>query len=82
MAGTTVRVTKETREALRELSEQAGESMQEVLARAVEAYRRQRILEETNAAYAALRNNPEAWREEQEERQAWEATLGDGLEPL
>jgi len=82
MAETTVRVTKETREALRELSEQAGESMQEVLARAVEAYRRQRMLEETNAAYAALRSNPEAWREEQEERQAWEATLGDGLGPL
>ena len=82
MAETTVRVTKETREALLELSEQAGESMQEVLARAVEAYRRQRMLEETNAAYAALRSNPEAWREEQEERQAWEATLGDGLGPL
>ncbi len=34
---------------------------------------------ETNAAYAELRANPEAWAEELAERKVWEATLVDGL---
>ena len=80
MASTTVRISQETRQVLRELAEQMGEPLHKVLARAVEAYRRQYILEMSNAAYAALRANQEAWREEQAEREEWEATLADGLE--
>ncbi|MGF1673200.1 MAG: type II toxin-antitoxin system ParD family antitoxin [Rivularia sp. (in: cyanobacteria)] len=41
---------------------------------------RQSFLELANKAYEALRNNPEAWEEELEERQLWEKTLADGLE--
>ena len=40
MAGTTVRITKETHAFLREMVDQAHEPMQEILARAVAAYRR------------------------------------------
>lgn len=80
MASTTVRVSQETREALRELAEQIGEPMHKVLAKALEAYRRQCILEKANAAYAALRADSEAWGEEQQERQGWDITLADGLE--
>ncbi len=36
--------------------------------------------EKTNRAYAALKANPRAWEQEQEERREWEATLQDGLE--
>lgn len=79
MASTTVRLTEETREALRQLSAQSGESMSSVVSKAVEAYRRRCILEQTNAAYAALRSDPDAWAEELEERRMWEATLLDGL---
>ena len=79
MPNTTVRVKEETRAALRELANQTNQSMQDVLARAVELYRRERILEETNAAYAALRADPQLWQEEQQERAAWDATLADGL---
>jgi hypothetical protein len=57
-----------------------GRTMQDVLAEAVEAYRRQRFLEGANAEYAALRADPTAWAEEQAERAAWDATLADGLE--
>jgi predicted transcriptional regulator len=78
--GATVRIKEETRTVLRELARQTNQPMQEVLARAVEAYRRQQMLAETNAAYAALRADPELWRAEQAERAAWEATLADGLE--
>jgi hypothetical protein len=80
MRGTTVRIKEETHAALRELAAQTQEPMQEVLARAVELYRRQRILELTNAAYAALRANPQQWQEVLDERAAWESTLSDGLD--
>ena len=45
-----------------------------------EEYRR-RLLEATNQAYAALRADPVAWAEECAEREAWDVTLLDGLEP-
>ena len=79
MKTTTVRVAEETQEKLRVLAEQRGESMQHVLAEAVESYRRQRMIEETNTRYAALRQNSDAWRQEQSERAAWDVTLADGL---
>ena len=52
--------------------------MHKVVAKAVEAYRRQRILEQANAGYGALRADPQAWREDQEERQEWDGTLAEG----
>ena len=80
MESVTVRVTKATREALREISQQRGETMQETLARAVEELRRKTFFEEVNRAYERLRGDPAAWQDELEERKAWEATLSDGLE--
>ena len=80
MTGTTVRIREETRTALRELARETNEPMQDLLAKAVEAYRRQRMIELTNAAYAALRADPRQWEEELQERAAWDATLADGLE--
>ncbi len=77
---TMVRVTDETRVALRYLAEDMNEPMQQVLAKAVEAYRRQRILEQTNAAYAVLRSDQQMWQEVLDERAAWDVTLADGLE--
>ena len=75
-----VRISKTTRETLRELAAQTGESMQTTPDKAIETYRRQCFLEEANVVFQALRRNPEAWKEEQEEREAWEGTLADGLE--
>ena len=79
MKTTTVRIEAQTQAKLRVLAEQSGASMQQVLGQAVEAYRRQRIIAETNAAYSALRNDPKAWSEERLERAAWDVTLADGL---
>lgn len=42
--------------------------------------RRRQFWEKFNAAYTALREDPEAWKEELEERALWEATLADGLD--
>lgn len=79
MKTTTVRVEERTQDTLKALAAESGASMQEVLARAVEAYRRQRLIDQTNTAYAALRGDPAAWQEEQAERTDWDATLSDGL---
>jgi hypothetical protein len=57
-----------------------GLQQQEVLDRAVEAYRRQIFLREANSAFALLRDNPKAWDAETEERQVWDVAVGDGVE--
>lgn len=77
---TTVRIDKGTAEALRALASEDQVPMQRLLAQLVEQYRRQRILDQTSAAYAALRADPDAWREEQEERALWDHALMDGIE--
>lgn len=80
MPTATVRVDEQTHSKLRELSCEMNVPMQDVLAKAVEAFRRQHFLEMANIEYAALRADPKAWAEEMEERRLFEATLLDDLE--
>ena len=80
MSTTTVRVRPETRDKLRELSEQSGRHIAEVLEEAVEQLRRRRFMEEVNQSFTQLRADPEAWAEELAERRETEGTLMDGLE--
>lgn len=80
MATTTVRARRETHEKLRRLSAESGKPIPEVLDEAVELLERERLLDATNAAFAALRRDPEAWEAELAERRLWEATLADGQE--
>jgi predicted transcriptional regulator len=80
IATTTMRVSFRARDLLLELAHTSGSSMQAVLEQALEQYRRQQLLEATNAAYAALRTAPEARTNLEQECLAWEQTLTDGLE--
>jgi predicted transcriptional regulator len=80
MASETVRIKPETHVKLKQLAEATGQSMPDVLDDAVEALRRQRLLEDTNQAYAALRSNSKAWQRELAERAIWNVSLADGLE--
>ncbi|MGQ9555392.1 MAG: toxin-antitoxin system protein [Anaerolineae bacterium] len=80
MVSTTVRIKEESHAMLAELARELNEPMQAVLAKAIESYRRQRIIALSNAAYTALRENRQAWREEEKERRAWESTLADDLD--
>lgn len=82
MNTTTIRVSAETHDTLRNLAQAVGVPMQEILAQAVEQYRRQRLLAATNAAYAALRTDPAAWQQAKEEQAVWDVTLADGLEEV
>jgi predicted transcriptional regulator len=77
---TTIRVSTHTRDLLQRLAQQSGVSMQSVLEEALEQYRRQQLLEATNAAYATLHADAEAWAELERERSDWDQTLADGLE--
>lgn len=80
MSATTVRVRQNTREQLRELEALTGQGPTEVLARAVDAFRRSLVLANTNVAYGSLRADPASWAEIEAERAEWDATLADNLE--
>lgn len=53
--------------------------MQAVLERALEAYRRQRFLEQVNAAYAELRSDASARAGLEADVGPWDRALADGL---
>jgi hypothetical protein len=80
MPSVTVKINAETYAKLKETVAETGEPMIVVLAKAVDAYRRQAFLEGVNADFAALRDDRRAWAEEQSERAAWDATLADDLQ--
>jgi hypothetical protein len=62
------------------MAHQTGESMQAVLSKAVETYRRKRFFEEVNRGYARLRRNPKEQTLFKKELADWDATLMDGLD--
>ncbi len=75
----TMRVDKATRQSVEEIARHAGSSMQEVVAQAVEAYRRQILVDEANVAYARLRADTAASQAFDREHEIWEQALDDGL---
>jgi predicted DNA-binding protein len=74
-----IRISPKAKATLRELSKREGRPMQAVLDEAIERYRRETFLDQANAAYARLRKDPKAWRQELAERAEWDGTLMDGL---
>jgi predicted transcriptional regulator len=72
MGSATVRVSHDALAVLHELARAEGISQQSIVERALESYRRLKLLEATNAAFAAWRADPEAWKDEQGEREAWD----------
>src|SRR5205809_5646415 len=81
MSAPTVPISEASHQILKELAEQTGQTMMDVLDKAVDAYRRKLFFEQMNAGYAELRADPEAWAEHLAERKQWDATLMDGLDP-
>ncbi len=75
-----VRVRKRDHEILKELAEVTGESMSDLIGRAVEELRRKHFLYGLADDFAGLRVREQAWAEEGEERKAWDSALGDDLE--
>jgi hypothetical protein len=80
MSAPTVRISEASHQLLKELAEQTGQTMMDVLDKALDAYRRKLFFEQMNVGYAELRADPEAWAEHLAERKLWDATLMDGLD--
>jgi hypothetical protein len=74
-----VRISPRAHELLRQLADEEQLSMQSVLDRALEQYRRERFLRAANADFAALKRDAKAWKQELRDRALWEQTLGDGI---
>lgn len=71
---TAVRLRDETKRALRDLAAASGRPMSDVLADAVESYRRTAFLAAAAAAYAAAKHlGPD------KDQALWDTTLNDGL---
>jgi len=64
---------------LQELAAITGKQQQEIIHEALEAFNRDRMLDEINAAFAAVKRDESAWREEQAERTTWDAASTDGV---
>lgn len=75
----TIRANSQTRNTLRHIAKELGESMLTSLAKAVELYRRQTFLQRANAAFLAAQKDPKAWKEELKEREEWDKTLMDNI---
>jgi predicted transcriptional regulator len=76
----TVRINRACHAKLQELSEQTSEPMVTILEKAVEKYRREQFLKRANAEFDRLKKDRKAWKQELQERAAWDSTLRDGLE--
>jgi predicted transcriptional regulator len=80
MAVCSVQIRPDTEKALEELAMATGETIPNLVHRAVEELKRKEFLEGLAADFAALQSRPEEWAEELEERAAWECTLADSSE--
>jgi hypothetical protein len=79
MSELTVSINETTYSTLTILAETSGETIQIILDRAIDNYRRSLFLKEANDAFASLRQNDALWQEELEERQVWDRTMLDGI---
>lgn len=73
MVSVPVRISGEAHQILQRIAEQTGETLQRILSRAVEEYRRKLFLDEANAAFERLRRDKRLWKHEQNERAQWAA---------
>jgi hypothetical protein len=81
MTTPTISICEASHRLLQELADKTGYSPQQVLDKALDHFHRAIFFAELNAGYAALRNDPQAWIMELEERKSWDSTLMDGLDP-
>jgi predicted transcriptional regulator len=81
MSSVNVRVSSQSYQLLKSLAQDFGQSMQSVIDEAIEDLRRRKMLEATNEAFSTLKADKKAWKEELNERELWENTLSDGVEP-
>lgn len=82
MNSTTIRISTQTHNSLRELAQATNLPMQKIIEEAIDQYRRQHLLAAANAAYAQLRADEPEWQVYLKEQAEWDDALNDGLENL
>ena len=80
MPSQNVRISESAYRILRAFAEMENISMQAALDKILEDQRRKVFLSQANAAYAALKTDSKAWKEEIAERELWARTLADGMD--
>jgi hypothetical protein len=78
-ASTSVRVQVRTRESIARLARERGVSAAELLDELVSRAEDDALLAAMNEDFSRLGDDTEAWAAYESERDAWEATLLDGL---
>ncbi|MFH1194137.1 MAG: toxin-antitoxin system protein [bacterium] len=78
MSTSTIRINKRTHNLLHEIKSLSGQSMQEIVEKALTAYKEKHFWDEVNQAYCKLKNTSGLVKEK-EERELWDVTLSDGL---
>ena len=76
---TTIRVSRKVYNDAKSLAQKQHENIQDIIEHAITEYKKKKFYESLNDAYAKLKSNPVAWKEELEEREEWDRTLSDGL---
>jgi predicted transcriptional regulator len=77
---TTVRIAGSSKSALEEIANKVGATQIQILAEAIEQYRRKVMLDAVNESFARLGENEKARKDYEEELGDWDVTLADGLE--
>ncbi len=80
MESLTIRVSRSTHELLRALATRSETTITAVVEEAARDLERKRFWADFNASCEALKADPVAWADLQQEDAAWESTLADGLE--
>lgn len=80
MSDIKISINESTHDQLLKLAEASGETIQAVLDKAVDNYRRHIFLTQANQGFVALKANKLLWEEEITERQAWDVAIADGVD--
>lgn len=82
MSMVSIRVSRETHHQLQEIARREHRPMSSVAGEAVRAYEKELRWRAAEEAVARLREQPDEWREYEEDAAAWDVTSADGLEDL
>ena len=77
-ASTTIRISRDTHEMLKDLARQQARSLHDVIETALQSYRQRVMMQEMNEDFEALKKDKKAWESELKERRQWDNTLSDG----
>ena len=74
-----MRISDASIDALNDLNLLTGESRQKILDKAIARYKHEQLITKADEQLVALKKDPVAWKQMQEELEEWDVTLWDGM---